>query len=53
MWTDVYRPSELDDLVGNEGVVDQLFEWLRDWDDVVIRGNKKNIVFRKGFNWKD
>jgi BRCT domain type II-containing protein len=22
MWTDVYRPTELDDLVGNEGVVD-------------------------------
>ncbi len=22
MWTDVYRPSELDELVGNEGVVD-------------------------------
>ena len=53
MWTDVYRPSEMDDLVGNEGVVDQLYEWLRDWDDVVIRGNKKDIVFRRNFNWKD
>ena len=53
MWTDVYQPTEMDDLVGNEGIVDQLYEWLHDWDDVVIRGNKKQIQFRKGFNWKD
>lgn len=53
MWTDIYRPNEMDDLVGNEGVVDQLYEWLRDWDDVVIRGNKKEVVFRRWVNWKD
>ena len=53
MWTDVYQPCEMNDLVGNEGVVDQLYEWLRDWDDVVIRGKKKEINFRRGFNWKD
>ena len=53
MWTDLYRPSTLPDLVGNEGVVDQLYEWLKDWDDVHIRGNKKQATFRKGINWKD
>ena len=53
MWTDLYRPTQIEDLVGNEGVVDQLVEWLRDWDDVIIRGNKKEINFRRGFNWKD
>lgn len=53
MWTDLYSPSVLGDLVGNEGVVDQLYEWLRDWDDVIIRGNKKEFFFRKGLQWKD
>jgi len=41
MWTDLYAPKSIVDLVGNQGAVDQLFEWLRDWDDVQIRGNKK------------
>lgn len=53
MWTDLYRPVEMEDLVGNEGVVDQLLEWLRDWDDVVIHGNKKHVAFRFGASWKD
>jgi hypothetical protein len=34
-------------------VVDQLYEWLKDWDDVVIRGNKKQTAFRFGASWKD
>ena len=51
MWTDLYRPLNVDDLVGNEGVVDQLYEWLKDWDDVVIRGNKKETAFRFGAKW--
>lgn len=53
MWTDLYRPLSVDDLVGNEGVVDQLYEWLKDWDDVVIRGNKKETAFRFGAKWQD
>ena len=41
MWTDVYQPCEMNDLVGKKGVVHQLYEWLRDWNDVVIKGKKK------------
>jgi len=41
MWTDLYAPRSIGDLVGNKGAIDQLFEWLRDWDDVQIKGNKK------------
>ena len=40
MWTDRYKPNSVYDLVGNQGNVDSLYEWLKDWDDVVIRGNK-------------
>jgi len=41
MWTDLYQPKCKADLVGNEGLVDQLENWLKDWDDIHIRGNKK------------
>lgn len=30
--------------MGNQGVVKQLLEWLRDWDDVHIRGNRKQVA---------
>lgn len=41
MWTDRYKPTSVYDLVGNQGNIDSLYEWLKDWDDVVLRGNKK------------
>jgi len=41
MWTDLYAPRLISDLVGNKGVINDLEVWLRDWDDVHIRGNKK------------
>ena len=43
MWTELYRPQRIQDLVGNSGIIENLIEWLRDWDDVVIKGNKKTI----------
>ena len=51
MWTDLYQPKEMGHLVGNEGIVNELYEWLKDWDDVQIKGNKKQVPFRKGQNW--
>jgi replication factor C subunit 1 len=53
MWTERYKPQTVYDLIGNTAVVDQLYEWLKDWDDVCIRGNKKQVNFRKGLNWAD
>ena len=41
MWTDKYKPRSVSELIGNSAVVDQLYEWLKDWDEVVLRGNKK------------
>ena len=54
MWTDIYKPETINDLVGNEGAVNNLFEWLRDWDDVHVRGNKKVLnTMRFMRNWQD
>lgn len=41
MWTEKYKPMQASDLVGNAGAIAQLYEWLKDWDEVVLRGNKK------------
>lgn len=53
MWTEKYRPVAPSDLVGNTGVINQLYEWLKDWDEVVLRGNKKQVPFRRGQSWGD
>ena len=53
MWTDRYKPRGFGDLIGNQGVISQLYEWLKDWDDVCIRGNKKPLPIRRGMSWQD
>lgn len=47
-WVDTYAPRGFDDLLGNQGVIKKLTEWLRDWDSVVLKGNKKQVPFRPG-----
>ncbi|KAH0478603.1 MAG: hypothetical protein KVP17_003697, partial [Porospora cf. gigantea B] len=41
LWSEKYRPSKRQELVGNEHVVKKLYEWLRDWRTVVLEGHKK------------
>lgn len=53
MWTEVYAPRSVQDLVGNQGVIDNLYEWLRDWDDVNVKGNKKTVNPKRGQSWQD
>ncbi|CAK0811396.1 unnamed protein product [Prorocentrum cordatum] len=47
-WVDAHAPRSLGDLVGNAAPVRKLAEWLRDWDHVVLKGNKKQVAFRPG-----
>lgn len=53
MWTERYRPRHIYDLIGNTAVIDQLYEWLKDWDEVCIKGNKKETRFIPGRVWSD
>ena len=48
MWTEKYKPLSVTDLIGNRGAIDNLYSWLKDWDEVVLRGYKKKIEFRAG-----
>jgi len=50
LWVDKYAPKTKADLAGNKNVIEQFESWLRDWDDVVLRGMTKPVAFRKGQN---
>ena len=52
MWTDKYSPKESSQIVGNRAAIDSLWEWVSDWEDVVIKGNKKQTNAWFG-NWAD
>jgi replication factor C subunit 1 len=45
LWTTKYSPKNTDEIIGNQSVVKKLMEWLTHWDDVVIRGIKREIDF--------
>mmetsp|Transcript_7362 Transcript_7362/g.13664 ORF Transcript_7362/g.13664 Transcript_7362/m.13664 type:complete len:776 (-) Transcript_7362:24-2351(-) len=49
LWVDKYEPKNFRELVGNNQAVEKLVRWLRDWEDVVLRGRKKEFnPCRKG-----
>lgn len=47
--TEKYKPVSTSDLVGNKAQVKSILEWLKDWDDVHVNGNKKAIQKKGGF----
>ncbi|CAN1251732.1 Replication factor C subunit 1 [Linum perenne] len=40
-WTEKYRPKVPNDLVGNQSLVNQLHNWLKNWNDQFLGGGKK------------
>uniref|UniRef100_A0A7S1PNU6 AAA+ ATPase domain-containing protein n=1 Tax=Alexandrium catenella TaxID=2925 RepID=A0A7S1PNU6_ALECA len=40
-WAERHRPRHLGQVVGNTDQVRKLAEWLRDWDDVCLKGKTK------------
>lgn len=53
LWVEKYAPTCINDLVGNKGVMDSLYEWLKDWDDVVFKGLKKQVFCQRGKSYQD
>ena len=45
---DKYAPKCESDLVGNKGSINSFKSWLIDWEDVILRGHKKPMNFKKG-----
>jgi len=52
-WVERHKPEALDELLGNANGVKKLSTWLRDWDDVVLRGRKKAVLFKPGGGMPD
>jgi len=48
-----YAPNQFEDLIGNASSVKKLVGWLRDWDDVVLRGRTKAAPFKPGGGMPD
>lgn len=46
LWTTKHSPLSVNDCVGNNSQFLKIMEWLKDWTDVVIRGNKKQVKQR-------
>eukprot|EP00746_Dinoflagellata_sp_MGD_P073209 gnl/MRDRNA2_/MRDRNA2_29725_c0_seq1.p1 gnl/MRDRNA2_/MRDRNA2_29725_c0~~gnl/MRDRNA2_/MRDRNA2_29725_c0_seq1.p1 ORF type:complete len:918 (-),score=219.65 gnl/MRDRNA2_/MRDRNA2_29725_c0_seq1:27-2780(-) len=47
-WVDLHAPKDFGELVGNQGQVKKLNEWLRDWENVVLKGQTKKANFHRG-----
>lgn len=56
LWTTKYFPKSLKEIIGNQSNVSKIAEWLEDWHDVHILGNKKdgmvNFIFQKNLDNK-
>mmetsp|Transcript_9555 Transcript_9555/g.21892 ORF Transcript_9555/g.21892 Transcript_9555/m.21892 type:complete len:816 (-) Transcript_9555:75-2522(-) len=53
LWVERHVPRKLEDLVGNASAIKKLSQWLRDWDDVVLKGKKKLAPFKPGGGMPD
>jgi len=52
-WVDSHAPKSFGEVLGNASVVRKLTEWLRDWDNVVLKGRKKMAGFKPGGGMPD
>lgn len=41
LWTDKYKPKQLEDMIGNVELGKRLKQWLMDWDAIHVKGTKK------------
>lgn len=43
LWSDKYKPTKLEDVIGESSQIKSLREWLECWEDIHIRGNKRDV----------
>lgn len=53
MWVDKHQPKSISDLVGNEDKIRLILEWLKDWDQTILLGQKKEVRPPKNGSWAD
>jgi len=50
LWTHKYAPQNLGQLIGNNDSIKKIADWLKDWNTVVLKGEKKSSQV-KGSAW--
>eukprot|EP00347_Sterkiella_histriomuscorum_P016760 403351956 len=53
LWSDKYTPTCISELVGNQREIEQFYDWLRDWEDVHLKGHKKELYTRCNNKYQD
>ena len=53
LWIDKYAPTCIAELVGNKKEIESFYDWLKDWEEVHLRGNKKEIYTKASNKFQD
>lgn len=43
LWTTKYNPKSISDIIGNQSQVNKIIDWLNHWNDVVLKGNLRDL----------
>lgn len=43
LWSDKYKPTKLEEVIDANNQIRALREWLECWEDIHIRGNKRDV----------
>ncbi len=49
LWTTKYVPKSTKEIIGNQSNISKIVEWLEDWNEIHINGNKKEAEASKNF----
>jgi hypothetical protein len=49
LWTSKYNPKSINDIIGNESQCNKIIDWLNYWNDVVLKGNLRDIGHERIF----
>ena len=47
-WTEKYKPKNLSEVIAQQQQIKNLREWLENWEDIHIHGNKREV--KSSFN---
>jgi replication factor C subunit 1 len=53
LWTTKHTPDKIKDIIGNGGSINKIIDWLNDWNDVHLNGNKKEVENKSNPKFKN
>ena len=43
LWSDRHKPNKLSDIIGNQNQIKNISDWLDNWNNCILNGNKREI----------